>query len=134
MKDTRWNWNNWRDVIFKKDGAGFPATPPRPQTPPTAPVSAVDAQARSSRLPRAASGRATPSASGTRTKTGSTCSLAVRRCLHLVPRPILAAKRLLPPSRVAGAGQHILETSPDQMTMSGYRESDNDPCSATRVQ
>ena len=20
MKDTRWNWNNWRDVIFKSDG------------------------------------------------------------------------------------------------------------------
>lgn len=42
--------------------------------------------------------------------------------------------RLLPPSRVAGAGQHILETSPDQMTMSGYRVSDNDECSAARVQ
>ena len=21
MKDTRWNWNNWRDVIFRADGS-----------------------------------------------------------------------------------------------------------------
>lgn len=68
-------------------------TPPRPQSAPTAPLSTVDAQARSSHLPRAASGRATPSASGTRTKTGSTCSLAVRpppfapRTVPRSPRP-----------------------------------------------
>ena len=41
-------------------------------------LSSVDAQARSSRLPRDASGRETPSASGTQTRTGSTWSLAVR--------------------------------------------------------
>ena len=21
MKDTRWHWNNWRDVIFRADGS-----------------------------------------------------------------------------------------------------------------
>ena len=21
LKDTRWNWNNWREVIFRKDGS-----------------------------------------------------------------------------------------------------------------
>eukprot|EP00967_Tisochrysis_lutea_P096863 scaffold142026_cov28-Tisochrysis_lutea.AAC.1 len=21
MKDTRWNWNNWRDVVFRADGS-----------------------------------------------------------------------------------------------------------------
>ena len=58
------------------------ATPPPPHS--TAPqlsrphLSSVDAQARSSRLPRDASGRETPSASGTQTRTGSTWSLAVR--------------------------------------------------------
>ena len=24
LKDTRWHWNNWRDVIFKADGAALP--------------------------------------------------------------------------------------------------------------
>lgn len=84
LKDTRWHWNNWRDVIFKADGSFL------------APAEGCE-------------------------RDGNP------KCRWSADEDRVYVK-------FGGAGLHSLDVGSDQASMSGTRDSDGDPCHATRVQ
>ena len=84
LKDTRWHWNNWRDVIFRADGSFL------------APAEGCEREGNP-------------------------------KCRWSADDDNIYVT-------FGGAGTHTLTATPDQTTISGQRDKDGDPCSATRVQ
>ena len=121
LKGTRWNWNNWREVVFLEDGSFLaPAENCERQGNPQCTWSTSD-----DRIIVSYAVHCPPARTSVHSRL---VSIKV-----LLSRPVALAIVPSRPCRFGGAGMHTLTASDDRQTISGARDSDGDGVEATRV-